>query len=154
VVEEEWADSSAVAELLDTLLASSTPWRQTVAVAADHYLATIVGSRPFYVLLHMSAAAIDDPGLQEALRRGYELLHQEFISLCQALLDHYGLTVRPGIDLDMITVTVTALTEGFALRCRLDPARGNLRVTLDDEDRSVYVASIIAMLERWLIEPS
>ena len=150
VREEEWAEPTVILDRIALLLASGADWLEVCEIGACAYFDILVGSRQFYVLLHFQAAALDDEELRASVRDGYERLHQNFKQFYGEMMDHFGMEILPGRDLDDFAVAVTALTEGCALRAMVDPDRAQGTANRTPQGRSLYGQLMIDLVERFI----
>lgn len=139
----EWADATAVLTAVAELPDDSTmdDW---VRAVADTYFPLFVGHMDFFVVLHFWA--VNDPRseLIEALKRGYDEVHESFKALYQEAIDHYGLKLIEPYTPDDATIMITAAIEGFAVRHRFEAER------LEDGGRHLF-SEVMSLLARSIL---
>lgn len=118
----EWADATAVLTAIDALPDDSTmdDWIRTVA---DTYFPLFIAHMDFFVVLHFWSVNDPRPELVEALKRGYDEVHESFKAIYQEAVDRYGLKLIEPYSADDATIMITGTIEGFALRHRFEPER-------------------------------
>ncbi len=147
---QTWGDASVIATVITKELERGADFDDLIAKVADTYLDHLANTRTFYVIVHFWGAALDDEGLREAIRSGYESFHRDFSTLFNRILDMYQLQPKAPHTLDDIAVAVAALAEGYALRVQIEPDR----VRTTSESRASSYASALVPLVRSMVEPS
>jgi AcrR family transcriptional regulator len=118
----QWADDRLILEGRSSLPLdlSLDEW---VTAVADLYFEAFVSSWDYFILLHFWGVKEPDEELQEALRAGYDIVHQRFMVLFGATLERFGRVVKEPYTLDDLCTLMTAVCEGLALRQRFQPER-------------------------------
>jgi hypothetical protein len=80
----------------------------------------------FRVQLIATALVDRDPALRESLREAYAFVDTQWSAVYEHAFQAHGLTVRPGVTLEMFTNALTALAEGLAMRLLVEPDAANL----------------------------
>lgn len=135
----EWADATAVLTAIEALPEDSTmdDWVRTVS---DTYFPLFVANMDFFVVLHFWAVKDPRPELVEALKRGYDEVHESFKAIYQEAVEHYGLQLIEPYTPDDATIMITAAIEGFAVRHRFE----SQRLTTDGRHLFAETMSLLA----------
>jgi AcrR family transcriptional regulator len=145
---QTWGDAGVIAAVVTKELERGAEFDDLITKVADAYLGHLSNTRTFYVIVHFWGAALDDEGLREAIKTGYDSFHRDFTTLLKAMLDMYQMRPREPHTIDDIAVAVAALAEGYALRVQIDP--DNVRAT--DGNRPGSYASALVPLVRSMVE--
>jgi len=140
-----WADASELIAALERLPGDSTPddWVREVA---NVYFPLFVDRLDFFVVLHFWSVLQPRPELVEAIRRGYDEVHEGFKVLYTEAMDRYNVKLIDGYTLDEAITMTTASLEGFALRHRFQPER------LVTEGRHLFTETM-SLIARAVLEP-
>ncbi len=60
--------------------------------------------------------------IRDLIRRNFDGITETNNHVYGTVLEHYGLTMRPPFTLDQLTVVLTGLVQGLAIRSAVDPA--------------------------------
>lgn len=101
------------------------------------YYRLLIHEPDFYLALQFWAVRELDVELESAIRCGYVRLQRNLVEFFVKALAGFEVEIRPPYSIDDITVAVTALTEGMALRAKFDPA-----ATRDGE---VYAQTLVGL---------
>jgi hypothetical protein len=75
----------------------------------------------FRVQLVMRAMAPSERIIREAVDRMYANIDRIWVAVCQGILDHFNVTLRPDVTVEDIAHMVTAAAEGAGLRLLAQP---------------------------------
>jgi hypothetical protein len=100
--------------------------------------ATQFEGRHFRLQLLMQASAPDNPLIRSALERMYGAITAAWVSTCEGVLAHYGLSLRRGLTVTDLAMMLTGLAEGLSLRRLVHPDDRSL---CDPERRSTLLAT-------------
>jgi hypothetical protein len=100
---------------------------------------------------------IGDPEIGQVVKRdlaaNYAADSRGYAELYRLLLVTYGLRMRPGLTVEDLTVAVSAITEGFALRWTVDPGPVQKRIDTGTGPTWSLVALATEALVSGLTEP-
>lgn len=116
----DWAGPEAITDELVQILETSESLEETIMRGTQRYFEVFTANEDFYLALQFWAVREPWPELQASLQEGYRVVHDGFATLFGMILDIYDRRPKPGFTIDDITVAITALTEGLALRHRID----------------------------------
>jgi hypothetical protein len=102
-------------------LGSSEDLVEAIHKSAYREVQTTLGNSYFPVSLMTTAIGDRYPYLREAMGKSYDLLHQHWVPIYQALFEAYGLSLRKGVSYEDLADILSALSEGLAVRVRADP---------------------------------
>ena len=105
------------------------------------YLESFTDDTQFYLALRFWGVKDPSAALQEAVRAGYSVNHEQWRLFYLFGFDWAGLRIRDGYSLDDFVVMATMVTEGAALRHRFEPER--LR---SDHGRDLYGEVLVALV--------
>lgn len=150
----EWAGSSAIEVELLEIVATSSGLEETIRRAAPLYLHTVVTNEDFYIALRFCSVREPSEELSSALLKGYEIVHTSFVELFSGVLELYQRRVRAPFTVDQVTAAITGLTEGLALRHRIEPDMVTPTFAVEDhEHRSTLYAEALLAIAIHFTEP-
>ncbi len=79
-------------------------------------------NRRFPLLLSLWAMQGQSEQIRDLIRRNFDGITETNNHVYGTVLEHYGLTMRPPFTLDQLTVVLTGLVQGLAIRSAVDPA--------------------------------
>ncbi len=118
----EWADDRLLRDSLAEM-PTDVPMDQWITAAGNAYFEAFVARWDYYILLQFWGVKNPDPELIEAIRQGYDMVHQRLVFLFQVTSDMYSLELEDPYTLDDMAVAATAICEGLAIRHRFEPER-------------------------------
>lgn len=117
----DWAGPSLFGDQLAEIIASAEDHVEAIRRSTQLYLSQFVEQDDFYLALRFWSVRSPSTEMADALSEGYRVVHDEFVELFTGLLAVYGLQLRPPATIDQVTMILTAIAEGLALRHRIDP---------------------------------
>ena len=117
----DWAGPESIGDDLVQVVATTDDHLEALRQTATIYFERFVANDDFYLALRFWSVRDPSPELRAALEEGYRVVHDGFAEVFAAMMAHYGIRLRSPVTIDQLTVLVTALTEGLALRHRIDP---------------------------------
>ena len=148
----DWAGVETIGDDLEAVLLSEPSFEEMVRAAGGLYMRSFLGREEFYTMLPFFASRERHPDVTEAMRRGYDGVHEDFRLLFAALLELYGRTFREPFELDDLCVSATALAEGLALRHRVDPDRIRDEIGDPEAPWHIYSAALVAFAHHYTEE--
>lgn len=148
----EWATPRLIIDQVKELVADDAPREERIRVAGRLYFEAFSRNREYLTVLQLFAVREPSSELTEALRHGYDIVHDGFAHLVESLLAMEGKRVRAPYTIDDLAVLATALTEGLTLRVSVQPDRVRTVVHHDpDGDREwhIYSAALFALSEQF-----
>lgn len=130
--EFEWATTDVVGGHMAELVAAGATREECVEAGGRLYFEHFVANDEYYTVLQLFSVNDPSPELTEALRRGYEVVHASFVAYLEQVMLLWDRQVRPPYVLDDLAVMVAALTEGLALRHRVQPERIRTDIGADE----------------------
>lgn len=115
---------TAADETLKTLpaaMAGGISLPELVHLAARSTLLRVRDNPLLPLFLSLWAKQAQSDRIRDLLRRNFQATSESTATGYQAVLDHYGLQMRPPFTVEMLTVTLTGLVEGLAIRASVDP---------------------------------
>jgi len=104
-------------------LADDVSLEDWITVAAEAYFEAFTTRHDYFILLQFWGVKNPDPELVDAIKEGYDVVHQRLVLLFQFTVYKFDLELIPPYTLDDMAVVATALCEGLALRHRFEPKR-------------------------------
>ncbi|MEM7337627.1 MAG: hypothetical protein AAF467_03200 [Actinomycetota bacterium] len=152
--EFDWAGPQAIMEHLGELLDADATIEEAVRSAGNLYIETFIRNDEYYTVLQLYAVHNPTEELLAALQRGYDVVHTGFAVLFEGVLGIYGRRIRDPFTIDDVAVIITALTEGIALRAKVQPdvVRTDLDLAVGQGPWHVYSATLAALTSQ-LTEP-
>lgn len=142
----DWAGPELIASKVSELVASGASREERLRTIGRLYFENFCANEEYFTVLQLYAVRNASPELAEALQRGYDVVHDGFVQLFEFLLVSSGLQMRAPYIIDDLAVVVTALTEGLAMRTRVQPERVRTSIPADDggEDWHIYSAALLS----------
>lgn len=101
-------------------LAEKPELRTLIVERAFRELQAVVDEPAFAVQLHLWSASRKYPEVGKLLRQSYSEATEAWSSAYKMLFSMYGLQLREGFDERQLTIIITALIEGLAIRRQVD----------------------------------
>lgn len=145
--EFDWAGPQVIMDQLGELLDSDATMEEAIRAAGNLYIESFTQNDEYYTVLQLYAVHDPTPELEAALQRGYDVVHDGFAMLFEGVLGIYGRRIRAPFTIDDVAVVVTALTEGIALRAKVQPdmVRADLELDVGDGPWHVFSATLVAL---------
>jgi hypothetical protein len=121
--ESSWSEIGYLEHDVKDLVMSGGSLEDVFHLASSRYLQDVTSRREYLTFVHYWSVALDEPRVMESIRIGYDLSHESYRTVYQALLDVFELEPICPFTVDDLTVALTATTEGFLLRYSVDPTR-------------------------------
>ncbi len=121
--ESSWSEVRYLEDEIRELVMSGGSLEDVFQLAAGRYLHDVTSGREYLTFVHYWSVALDEPEVMESIRVGYDVSHESYRGVYEALLAAFGLEPLPPFNVDDLTVALTATTEGFLLRYSVDPTR-------------------------------
>jgi len=117
--EYSWAKIDAEATLNSTAadLVNAT-FEETIRSVCVTYFEQFVKKDEFFITLRHWGVKKPSPQLRRAIRKGYELVHDDLSDLINTGLLIQSRQMRDGTDFDVFISSITAMVEGLAFRYR------------------------------------
>ncbi|MEM7326800.1 MAG: hypothetical protein AAF531_27195 [Actinomycetota bacterium] len=148
----EYASLSALATEIEHLHDRKLPFERQVLAGADLYADHFLGREDFYLSLRFYAMVERPQQITDAFIQGYERLTWETTDLFQNVLAGHGRRMKPGLDVVDLAVATTALTEGYALRHRVQPERARKEVAFLDGPHSSFAVAFLGVVKEFTEE--
>lgn len=142
-----FASLAGLSEEIAQLHARKLPFEQQVLAAADMYVERFLGREDFYLALRFYAMAERPQEITDAVGQGYERLTWEITDLFESVLADHGRRMRPGLEVVDLAVAAAALTEGYALRDRIQPARIRRSVEFIDGSHTAFAVAFLGVVK-------
>lgn len=133
-----WADTHTVVDAIADLPADAS-LEDWVVTVAETYFPLFVANLDFFSVLRFWSIREPRAELEAAIRRGYDLVHEDFAAFYRWALDHHGYEPVEPMTVEDITTMVTAAIEGCALRHRFQPER------LDGAERHLFTELMLTI---------
>lgn len=138
----------AIADRAAALAARKLPFEQHVLAAGDLCIDHLIGHEDFYVALRFFGLGRSRPAaVTDAMIDGYARLTRDYSEMLVPALQHFGRRMRPGLDIEHLTVAATALMEGYALRARVLPGENCRRITIGGEPHHPFSVAFLRLVE-------
>lgn len=150
--EFEWATTDVVGERVAEMVAAGATREECLEAAARLYFEHFVANDEYYIVLQLFSVNDPSPELTAALRRGYDLVHQSFLVYLERSFLAQGRRVLAPFELDDLAVLAAALTEGLALRHRVQPERIRTDIGADESGEGgwhLFSSGLEALSERF-----
>ncbi len=145
----DWAGPESIAEELVEIVGTTDDYVEAIRRSAVIYFERFVGQDDFFLALRFWSVREPSTQLEAALVDGYRVVHDGFVELFASLMEHYQLRMRSPTTLDDMTIILTALVEGLALRHRIVPEAVERAVTgPDGASSSLFAEGMIAIVQR------
>lgn len=131
-------------DFIDTFAAAGLSLRELTTTAAKIYFDAFLAHERFYLSLRFWSVREPSPELEQAIRHGYESVAAELEPLFTHALTAYRRRLRDPFTMSDLTIAITAVVEGMALRHRFDSDA--VRVVGEPTD-NVFSNSLIAIVE-------
>ncbi|GLZ14434.1 hypothetical protein Acsp04_46690 [Actinomadura sp. NBRC 104425] len=136
-------DAAEAADILDDIC-GGPDFVQAIHRLGFWNVLTLVDRPRFRLELFAMAAADGDEVIQQALTENYRELLDPWTDICADLLAARGLRLRPGITIEDFVDLITAVMEGVALRCLVDP---ETRVIDRARQRTLAGTGLLALIQ-------
>ncbi|MEM9493991.1 MAG: hypothetical protein AAGC55_32890, partial [Myxococcota bacterium] len=117
------ASVESLADDLEEIRGGGYPIEEHILRIGELYHDYFIGREEFYLVLRFYAMGDErPPEVTEALRNSYVRQGWELDLALQAAMDRRNYRLKAGRSMDELVTSITALTEGYALRHRVGPA--------------------------------
>lgn len=118
---ERSTTTTDTATALQALLATGVPLVDLIHTAGIGTLRQVQDNKRFPLLLSLWAMQGRNEQIRDLIRRNFDGISDTTNEVYGIVLEHYGLMLRPPFTLDLLTVVLTGLVQGLAIRSAVDP---------------------------------
>lgn len=149
----DWAGPQTIQDELYEIIASTNDYVELTRAACIAYLDAFVSEDDFYLALQFWSVQNPSTELAAALVQGYETVHCGFVDLFDGLMQIYRRRPKGQTTKSQLTTMATAVTEGLALRHRVEPERVTTRfIGPDGTETTLFAEAMIAIINH-MTEP-
>jgi len=149
--EFEWARPNEDRSKLRAMTTDNPSIPEGIKRVAVFYWDAFVSRPEFLMILHFWGVRDPRSELSDAIREGYDMVHQSLKEMFSKTLEVYGLEFREPYSADDMAVAFTAATEGLVLRQHMDPER--VRHANDElhAGEQIYIGLLEAILTHFTV---
>jgi AcrR family transcriptional regulator len=146
----EWATpTESLSDDTDLPPMDELSFAEAVATTGRRYFETFVAKEDLYVAIYLWSVRNRTQKLNTAIAKGYDTVHDESVALFEAFLELHHRRIRPPYTIDDLAVAVTGVTEGLALRHRIQPGRIRTHIRREGEPWHLYSVVLQALLDHF-----
>jgi hypothetical protein len=127
--ESSWSKIGYLEGEVQQLVVQGASLEDIFQFACGRYLQDVTSGREYLTFVHYWSVALDEPEVMASIKKGYDVSHESYRTVYEALLAAFDLEVIRPFTINDLTVTMTATTEGFLLRYSVDPCRVRVGLT-------------------------
>lgn len=149
--EFEWARPNTDPDKLRALAVGRPDLTEGTRRVAVFYWDAFVSRPEFLMILHFWGVRTPRPELSDAIREGYDIVHNGLLEMFDRTLEFYGLKFREPYTGNDMAVAMTAATEGLVLRQHMDPER--VRHPNDElhGGEQIYIGLLQAIIDHFTV---
>jgi AcrR family transcriptional regulator len=144
-----WATPDASLRAGDLPPVGQLSFEEAVSAAGQRYFEAFVAREDFYIAVALWSVRNRSQKLNTAIADGYDVVHDALVELLEAFLAVHGRHIRDPYTIDDLAVAMTGITEGLALRHRIQPGRIRTHIRHDSEPWHLYSTILLALLRHY-----
>jgi AcrR family transcriptional regulator len=145
----QWAAPNASLGDDDLPAMDELTFEEAVSLAGRRYFETFVAREDFYIAIRLYSVRNRSQKLNTAIANGYDTVHDDLVALFEAFLRFHRRRLRDPYTIDDLAVAITGITEGLALRHRVQPGRIRSHIRRDGQPWHLYSTVLLALLEHY-----
>lgn len=145
-----YADLESVADKRAEQAARNLPFEQSVLHSGDTFFESFIGQEAFYLTLRFFAMGNDRPAaITEALSDAYYRASWDVCELFEASMAKFKRRMAQDFTIEDLTMSVTALLEGYGLRARVDPKRAAVKVNAYGGEHFLFSVGFLGVMSEF-----